>query len=360
MLSVSVMYTDEEYADIVFVYGFCDGNANAAAREYQRRYPQRRHPSHRVFTRTFQRLRQTGRVTIQNNGGAPPRHGYAHEEAIIDHVMDNPAVSTRRTAHRLRLTQNYVWRTIHREELHPYHLQPVQGLRPEDYAKRVRFCRWILDKIETRPDFLNVILWTDEAQFTRDGINNHHNDHRWSLDNPHSIRERRFQQRFSVNVWAGIFNGSLLPLYEIPHRMNGHHYREFLETHIDDMLDDLPLDVRRRMYYQHDGAPVHNAAAVTAWLNHVFRRRWIGSHGPIPWPPRSPDLSPLDFYVWGHLKQEVYRERIDTREQLQQRIHNAAHRITQNRNTLRNVYDSLLRRCNACIRVGGAHFEHVL
>src|SRR5678816_2755517 len=88
--------------------------------------------------------------------------------------------------------------------------------------------------------------------------------------------------------------------------------------------------------------------------------RWIGYHGPVLWPPRSPDLNPLDFYVWGHLKQEVYLEQIHTKEQLQQRIHHASHRIMQNGNTLRNVYDSLLKRCHACIRVDGAHFEHLL
>jgi hypothetical protein len=37
------MYTNAEYADIHFVYGFCDGNAAAAAREYQLSYPDRRH-----------------------------------------------------------------------------------------------------------------------------------------------------------------------------------------------------------------------------------------------------------------------------------------------------------------------------
>jgi hypothetical protein len=38
-------FSTEEYADIVFVYGVCDGNATAAATEYHRRYPNRRIPS---------------------------------------------------------------------------------------------------------------------------------------------------------------------------------------------------------------------------------------------------------------------------------------------------------------------------
>ena len=32
----------------------------------------------------------------------------------------------------------------------------------------------------------------------------------------------------------------------------------------------------------------------------------IGQGGPVPWPARSPDLNPLDFWLWGHLKAMVY------------------------------------------------------
>ena len=43
-----------------FVYGFCDGNANAAVEEYQRCYPERRIPSRGVFTRVQQTLHDYG------------------------------------------------------------------------------------------------------------------------------------------------------------------------------------------------------------------------------------------------------------------------------------------------------------
>ncbi|EZA53536.1 hypothetical protein X777_07004, partial [Ooceraea biroi] len=43
-------------------------------------------------------------------------------------------------------------------------------------------------------------------------------------------------------------------------------------------------------------------------LNEPFPDRWIGRGGRISWPARSPDLTPLDFFLWGHLKNEVYRD----------------------------------------------------
>jgi hypothetical protein len=33
---------------------------------------------------------------------------------------------------------------------------------------------------------------------------------------------------------------------------------------------------------------------------------WIGRGGMISWPPRSPDLTPLDFSVWGNVKDQVF------------------------------------------------------
>ena len=53
-------FTHEEYADMIFVYGYYNGNANAAVDEYRRRYPLRRTPNRAVFTSVFCALRECG------------------------------------------------------------------------------------------------------------------------------------------------------------------------------------------------------------------------------------------------------------------------------------------------------------
>ncbi|KAJ4442536.1 hypothetical protein ANN_04123 [Periplaneta americana] len=55
----------------------------------------------------------------------------------------------------------------------------------------------------------------------------------------------------------------------------------------------------------HDGASPHFDRRVRNRLNATFPDRWIGRGGPVPWPPRSPDLSPLDFFLWGDVKRFV-------------------------------------------------------
>jgi hypothetical protein len=70
--------------------------------------------------------------------------------------------------------------TLHEQGLHPYHLQRVQHLESEDPPRRIAFCQLLLQKIDEEPNFLSIILTTDEAGFTRDGVFNSHNTHIWS------------------------------------------------------------------------------------------------------------------------------------------------------------------------------------
>lgn len=49
----------------------------------------------------------------------------------------------------------------------------------------------------------------------------------------------------------------------------------------------------------HDGAPAHFSHNVRDYLKVTFQENGIGRGGHISWPPRSPDLNPCDFYLWG-------------------------------------------------------------
>jgi hypothetical protein len=58
--------------------------------------------------------------------------------------------------------------------------------------------------------------------------------------------------------------------------------------------------------------------------------RWIGRGGPIAWPPRSPDLTPLDFFLWGYVKSIVYQVKIKDLQHLTVRIRDAVATVTPN------------------------------
>jgi len=78
------------------------------------------------------------------------------------------------------------------------------------------------------------------------------------------------------------------------------------------------------------------------------------------WPPRSPDLTPLDYYIWGHMKTSVYETKVDSRSALRDRIFSAAEHIRNQPNNIGSAAQSLLLRAENFIAPGGGHFEQLL
>ena len=94
-----------------------------------------------------------------------------------------------------------------------------------------------------------------------------------------------------------------------------------------------------------------------AFLDNNFPQRWIGTNGPVRWPPRSPDLSILDFFLCGYIPNEVYKTRYDGIAELREAIHLAFRNL---RMVLFNAIQRITKMCQFCIRENGRHFEHHL
>jgi hypothetical protein len=75
----------------------------------------------------------------------------------------------------------------------------------------------------------------------------------------------------------------------------------------------------------------------------------MGRCGPTAWPPRSPDLNPLDFYLWGHLKTLVNAALVV----------DACQTIRNYPGIFERMRRSMMRRVDACIESHGGHFEHL-
>jgi hypothetical protein len=98
------------------------------------------------------------------------------------------------------------------------------------------------------------------------------------------------------------------------------------------------------MWFQHDGAPLHYYRRVRQYLDNWRGDHWIGRGGPVAWPARSPDLTLLDFFLWGFVNQEVYQEKPTTSQDMKNRIRNVFQTIR--RETLSNVRETFIRRLN--------------
>ncbi|KAJ4449827.1 hypothetical protein ANN_01233 [Periplaneta americana] len=173
------MYSNQELAEIHFMYGKADDNAALARRLYQERYPQRQCPDRKTFVRLHYRLCENGKFNSPGLGRGRPRSTTPEvQEEILEAMNMTPSISTQRVALQVNVPHTTVWR----------------------------------------------------------------------------------------------------------------------------LLKEYQLRTARR------------------YLDRRFPDRWIGRGGPIAWPPRSPDLNPLDFYLWGHLKSLVYSSPVPDLESLRNRI----------------------------------------
>ena len=76
----------------------------------------------------------------------------------------------------------------------------------------------------------------------------------------------------------------------------------------------------KRLYFQHDRPAPHYAVIVREWLDEKFLARWIGRREPFDWPASPPNLTSWDFFLWGYLKDIVFKELCASIMQLQNRI----------------------------------------
>ncbi|GFT69182.1 putative transposable element [Trichonephila clavipes] len=142
------------------------------------------------------------------------------------------------------------------------------------------FVEWAQNEIAVVPDFHKRILFSDEAHFWLNGYVNKQNCRIWSEANPQVYVET--------------------PLH--PEKLFG-------------ALDGLEL------WFQQDGATCHTARATIDLLKDTFGDRLISRFEPVNWPPRSCDLTPLDYFVWGYVKSLVYADKPQTLDHLEDHIH---------------------------------------
>ena len=117
--------------------------------------------------------------------------------------------------------------------------------------------------------------------------------------------------------------------------------------------------IGRPAWFQQDGAPAHYSVIVRHFLDDIFQDRWIGRRGPVEWAPRSPDLTPMDFFFWGYVKSLVYCEKIRDRAHLLQKISYACARISSDEDLFEKVRRNFRYRVRTCFELGGQHFEHL-
>ena len=131
---------------------------------------------------------------------------------------------------------------------------------------------------------------------------------------------------------------------------NGERYRAMLEDYLWPELNELDMN---DMWFQQDGATSHTARITIDLLKGEFGERVISRNGPVKWPPRSCDLTPLDFFLRDHIKSLVYANKPATLDDLKDNIQRGISNVPVE--MCARVVENWVQRIDLCKRARGGH-----
>lgn len=350
-------YSFTDIFNLFLIHGECNKVSERTCRMFNEKYPHLSPMNKTKLKRLQTKFVQFGQVKPKKSR----RSIITDEEENIINVLGYfnayPRSSIRAASRDLGVSYCSIQKILKKQRMHDFSFTKVQSLRPGDNLRRVQFCEMILIKCQEDANFLRNIIWTDESKFSREGIVNRRNSHYWASANPHLVREAGFQDAFSFNVFCIVMGDRVR--YEIyDENLTSARYLQILREVVTDFIDNLPLNVYNNCYYQMDGAPAHSSHEVYLELTRMFGDNWLGLFGPWPWPPRSPDLTPLDFYIWGYIKSKVYATPVQTREELLARVRVAFAELNPEE-IMRATVDEVHSRVLKCLEHNGGHIEHL-
>ncbi|GFV02884.1 transposable element Tc3 transposase [Trichonephila clavipes] len=187
------------------------------------------------------------------------------------------------------------------------------AIHQNDHQARRRFVEWAQNEIAVVPDFHKRILFSDEAHFWLNGYVNKQNCRIWSVANPQVYDETPLHPE-KLTVWCALWAGGIIgPYFFKNDEISGDRYRAMITNFFIPELNNHDV---QDLWFQQDDAICHTARATIDLLKDTFGDRLISRFGPVNWPPRSCDLTPLDYFLWGYVRSLVYTDKPQTLDHL--------------------------------------------
>jgi transposase len=275
-------------------------------------------------------------------------------EEVIKAFTDAPNSSIRSVSRNVEMpSKSSIQRILKDAKFHPYRLQLCQKLRPQDWQRRVDHALTQLARMTVDLSFLQNLQFSDEAHFHLDGTVNRQNFRYWHTSNPFFYAEQPLHSP-RITVWAAIgIQGIVGPIF-FQENVTGESYLQLLQQRFLPVVQTWPSFPS--MIFMQDGAPPHWSLAVRNFLSVTYPSRWMGRSSPnLPWPPYSPDLTPMDFFLWGWVKDRIYRTPVGNLNELRVRIEQAFQALPMD--MVHRAISSYPRRLQLCLDCGGRSVE---
>ena len=268
-------------------------------------------------------------------------------------VDANPRNSMRSLAKHYKVSEGTIRNVVHENMGYKsYALKKGQFLSQKMKENRLLKSKLLLNKFKDPATQDLVWFFSDEKNFDQDQKVNRRND-RWLCEDSSEVPIVMLN-KFPASVMVlGVVSseGHVMP----PHffakglKVNSAVYIEVLKTVVKPWIDSVR---NGRLYvFQQDSAPSHKARLTQEWMAENFNDHVT----PDTWPPNSPDLNPLDYYVWGVVEKEVNEHFHNTLDSLKATILRVMSNMSQ---------DHLVKACmrfrsrvEAVIQADGGFFE---
>ncbi|GFV36494.1 DUF4817 domain-containing protein [Trichonephila clavipes] len=196
------------------------------------------------------------------------------------------------------------------------------AIHQNDHQARRRFVEWAQNEIAVVPYFHKRILFSDDAHFWLNGYVCKQNCRIWSEANPQVYVETPLHPE-KLTAWCALWAGGIIGPYFFKNdeghnvTVNGDRYRAMITNFFIPELNNHDV---QELWFQQDGATCHTARATIDLLKDTFGDRLISRFGPVNRPPRSCDLTPLDYFLWSYVKSLVYADKPQTLDHLEDNI----------------------------------------
>lgn len=270
-------------------------------------------------------------------------------QALID---EDPGCSMRKLAEKLNVSDFTIRKAVSEDlRCKSYVLRVRQMLSAEMKSKRVARCSLLLSSLKHEAAG-HLRFFSDEKIFVVDAKVNRRND-RWiamDLEDVPVIGKTKFPASVHVLCVVSSDGDVMSPhFFQKGQAVNKEVYLDIMITVVKPWMDEIAAG--RPYVFQQDNAPAHASHVVQNWMDDNLPLFWSKAF----WPPNSPDLNPLDYYVWGVLERASNKAAHNSIDSLKPAIIQAAANI--DRAELAHACYRFRSRIEAVIEADGAWIE---
>ncbi|XP_011707025.1 PREDICTED: uncharacterized protein LOC105462195 [Wasmannia auropunctata] len=296
-----------------------------------------------------------------NKGSATPARKIHSKERVVrtpdiiqraqELIFEDSGQSIRKLSSVVGVSEKTMRRIVEEDlRYNSYTIKVRQMLSEAARTKRVERCNLLLCSLKHNAAG-RLKFFSDEKIFTVDAKINQRNDH-WLAHNPEDVPIARTKFPANVHVLGVVSSeGDVMSPYFFNKGENvtKEVYLRVLTNVVKPWIETVSSG--KPYVFQQNGAPAHTSHLVQNWLSDNVEMFWSKEF----WPPNSPDLNPLDFYVWDVVERVTNKSRHPNVASLRAAIETAF--TDMDRDILKRACARFRPRMEAVIQANGGYIE---